>query len=51
MPRMGSAVLPDYPHHIIQRGHDRQVIFAESGDFERYLETMADFKGIYGVKI
>ena len=51
MPRMGRAVLPDYPHHIIQRGHNRQVIFAETGDFERYLETLADFKVIYGVKI
>ena len=51
MPRMGRSVLPDYPHHIIQRGHNRQVVFAESGDFERYLETLADFKEIYGVKI
>ena len=51
MPRMGRAVLPDYPHHIIQRGHNRQVVFAEAGDFERYLETLADFKDIYGVKV
>ncbi len=51
MPRMRRAVLPDYPHHIIQRGHNRQVIFAEAGDFERYLETLANFKDIYGVKV
>ena len=37
MPRMGRDVLPDYPHHIIQRGHNRQVIFAEASDFERHL--------------
>jgi putative transposase len=43
--------LPDYPHHIIQRGHNRQVVFAEAGDFERYLETLANFKDIYGVKV
>jgi pimeloyl-ACP methyl ester carboxylesterase len=30
MPRMGRAVLPDYPLHIIQRRHNRQVVFAEA---------------------
>ena len=51
MPRMGRSVLPDYPHHIIQRGHNRQVVFAEAVDFERYLETLRDFKDIYGVRV
>ena len=51
MPRVGRAVLPNYPHHIIQRGHNRQVVLVEAGDFERYLETLADFKDIYGVKV
>ena len=27
------------------------MVFVEGGDFERYLETLADFKDIYGVKI
>jgi len=26
---MARVVLPHYPHHIVQRGHNRQVIFAE----------------------
>ena len=51
MPRMGRSVLPDYPHHIIQRGHNRQVVFSEAVDFERYLETLRDFKDIYGVRV
>jgi radical SAM protein with 4Fe4S-binding SPASM domain len=30
-------VLPDYPHHIIQRGHNRQVVFFQSlMDFDKY---------------
>lgn len=29
MPRVGRTILPYYPHHIIQRGHNRQVVFAE----------------------
>ena len=28
MPRIGRVVLPNYPHHIVQRGHNRQVVFA-----------------------
>jgi putative transposase len=44
MPRMGRTVLPYYTHHIIQRGHNRQAVFAEPPDFERYLETPAEFK-------
>lgn len=28
MPRLGRVVLPNYPHHVVQRGHNRQVVFA-----------------------
>ncbi len=51
MPRIGRAILQYYPHHIVQRGHNRQVVFAEARDHERYLETLAQFKDVYGVKI
>jgi hypothetical protein len=44
MPRMGGTVLPYYAHRIIQRGHNRQLVFAESRDFERYLQTLAEFE-------
>ena len=29
MPRLGRVVLPHYPHHVVQRGHNKQVVFAE----------------------
>ena len=29
MPRVGQFVLQEYPHHIVQHGHNRQVIFAQ----------------------
>jgi putative transposase len=51
MPRMGRAILPDYPHHVMQRGHNRQVVFAQNADYERYLDTLARFKDIYCVKV
>ena len=51
MPRMGRTVLPDFPHHIVQRGHNRQVVFAEKVDYESYLATLSEFKDVYGVKV
>ena len=43
MPRIARTVLPYYPHHIVQRGHNRQVIFAEARDYERYLQTLTEW--------
>jgi len=51
MPRMARVVVPQYPHHVVQRGHNRQVTFAERSDFERYLATLREFKEQYGVKV
>lgn len=51
MPRMARVVLAQYPHHIVQRGHNRQVVFAEPEDYRRYLETLRTFKSEYGVDV
>jgi len=51
MPRMARVVLPHYPHHVVQRGHNRQVVLAESTDFQRYLNTLQEFKLEYGVDV
>lgn len=51
MPRMGRTVLSGYPHHVVQRGHNLQVVFAETADYDRYLQTFSDFKDVYGVKV
>jgi REP element-mobilizing transposase RayT len=34
MPRKSRIIVPDCPHHIIQRGHNRQVVFAADGDYQ-----------------
>lgn len=44
MPRTGRVVLPKYPHHVVQRGHNRQVVFADPADYRYYLNTLAEFK-------
>jgi putative transposase len=51
MPRMGRVVLPNYPHHIVQRGHSRQVVFAATEDFQRYLSDLRELKALFGVKV
>jgi putative transposase len=44
-------VIPNYPHHVVQRGHNKQIVFAEEADFNYYLETLAEFKQEYDVKV
>jgi len=51
LPRMGRVAVPSYPHHVVQRGHDRQVVFAEAADFAYYLQTLAEFKAEYDVQV
>lgn len=51
MPRMARVVVPNYPHHVVQRGHNRQVIFAARDDYRRYLETLRECKKRYGIAV
>ncbi|SDT88720.1 Transposase IS200 like [Halopseudomonas salegens] len=51
MPRMGRVVLPNYPHHVVQRGHNRQVVFACEDDFQRYLSDMRELKEAFQIKL
>ena len=44
-------MLPNYPHHVVQRGHNKQVVFAEEVDFRYYLKTLEEFKDLYGVQV
>ncbi len=51
MPRMGRIVLPNYPHHVVQRGHNRQVVFAAEQDYQRYIADLRELKDAFGVKV
>ena len=44
MPRTGRIVLPDLPHHVIHRGHNRSPVFVEECDYRLYLDTLAEWK-------
>jgi putative transposase len=51
MPRIARVVLPGHPHHIVQRGHNRQMVFAHADDFARYLDDLRELKNVFDVKV
>ncbi|ERX88736.1 hypothetical protein Q083_04470 [Pseudomonas aeruginosa M8A.4] len=51
MPRQGRVVLPNYPLHMVQRGHSRQVVFAEDEDYQRYLSDRRDLEDAFDNKL
>lgn len=51
MPRQSRFVLPNYPHHVIQRGHNRQVVFVDNSDYLYYLETLQEWKTQLGCRV
>ena len=51
MPRRARLVVPHHPHHIIQRGHNRQVLFAEPDDYHYYLSNLKTYKTDYEIKV
>ncbi|MDY0107530.1 MAG: transposase [Giesbergeria sp.] len=51
MARLPRLTLPGYPHHIIQRGNNRQAIFVDRQDYDTMLALLADNARTYGVAI
>ena len=51
MPRQARIVIANYPHHIIQRGHNRQVVFAGDEDYLYYLDNLKEWKEALGCKV
>ena len=51
MARLPRLTLADMPHHVIQRGNNRQVIFVDRADHERLLALLADAATRFGVAL
>jgi len=43
MPRIARIIGTDYPHHIVQRGNNRQTIFFDDADRELYLRLLIKY--------
>ena len=51
MPRNARIVVPNTPHHIVQRGHNKQVVFAGDDDYQYYLENLFEWKEQLNCKV
>jgi putative transposase len=43
MPRIGRVVDQNMPHHIVQRGHNKNAVFVENDDYSYYLNTLIEW--------
>jgi putative transposase len=51
MPRIARIVIPKYPYHITQRGNNKQNIFSEDRDREKYLSYIDGYSEKYDLSI
>lgn len=51
MARLPRLTLPGYPHHVIQRGNNRQPIFASNADYQTLLDLLDENAKKFGVAI
>jgi putative transposase len=51
MPRTARIVVPNTPHHVIQRGHNRHTVFVHDQDYRYYLENLFEWKAQLGCRL
>ncbi|RYF21297.1 MAG: transposase [Comamonadaceae bacterium] len=51
MARLPRLTLPGYPHHVIQRGNNRQPIFVDDADREMLLALLAEHARKFAVAV
>lgn len=51
MARLPRLTLPGYVHHVIQRGHNRQPIFASAADYQTLLALLDEYAKKFDVAI
>ena len=51
MPRIASAAIPGVPHHVTQRGNNRQDVFFVDDDRSAYLDVLRDQSERFGFRL
>jgi REP element-mobilizing transposase RayT len=51
MPILARIIVPRMPHHIVQRGHNRNVVFVEDRDYKYYLNNLVEWKAALDLEI
>ncbi|MDY6874279.1 MAG: transposase [Chloroflexota bacterium] len=51
MPRKARILVPETPHHIRHRGHNRQTVFSQDEDYQYYLENLFNLKKEFDCRV
>lgn len=51
MSRKARIVMPNTPHHMVQRGHNKQIVFVSDDDYQYYLENVFEWKEQLNCKV
>lgn len=51
MARKPRVIVPNCPHHIVQRGHNRNAVFVCADDYRYYLATLKEWKQYLNIKV
>ena len=51
MPRIARIVIPGIPHHVVQRGNNRQDVFFVDDDWVHYLALLKEESERFGVEV
>ncbi|HUL63135.1 MAG TPA: transposase [Burkholderiaceae bacterium] len=51
MARLPRSKAAGFPHHVIQRGNNRQLVFADVADYQRYLYLLHEISAAQGVAV
>jgi putative transposase len=51
MARRPRVVIPGIPHHVTQRGNDRQPVFYSNANRSFYLSLLAQHSARYGLEV
>jgi putative transposase len=51
MARMARVVVPNFPHHVTQRGNRRQKTFFCEDDYQYYVELVSEYSQQTGTEV
>ena len=51
MPRVGRVVLPNYPHHIVQKDHNWQVVLQWTRILNIIWKLLSQWREVYSIRV
>jgi putative transposase len=51
MSRIGRVVAQNMPHHIVQRGHNKNAVFVKNEGYSYYLNTLVEWTQLMSVNV